>query len=393
MRIMGLIPSLVIPPEAMVPMSLLGEIPAGRPGGAEERAEACITVSFEALDIPRNARCFALRVRGDSMINAHIVDGDLVILELKPPHDGAIVAALIDGEAVLKRYMVRDGKPYLRAENSRYKELTPAQELVIQGVLRARGSQSGSVAAMIVHLDADAFYASVEQAADVKLLGKAMAVGGQRRGIIASASYEARKFGVYTPMPTARARKICPKLIVVPGDYQKYEQFSRFMFSFAEDFTPTIERGFRKYGNDHSAIVGGFSTFQARSALAEVAKVLGVSDRDICRVTEHLPHTSADGIAEALQNGIESREACFQEEPYSSAIRLAGILDGFPRHPKMHPCGVVISRDRIHEHTPTFPAAKNPRLASRPLQHGGLRAGWAGQARHPRAGGPVGHPR
>ena len=61
---------------------------------------------------------------------------------------------------------------------------------------------------VIVHLDADAFFAAVEQAADPKLRGKAIAVGGERRGIIASASYEARKFGVYTPMPTVRARKL-----------------------------------------------------------------------------------------------------------------------------------------------------------------------------------------
>ena len=65
----------------------------------------------------------------------------------------------------------------------------------------------------IVHLDADAFFASVEQAANVSLRGKPIAVGGERRGIIASASYEARKLGVYTPMPTARARKLCPKQI------------------------------------------------------------------------------------------------------------------------------------------------------------------------------------
>ncbi len=60
---------------------------------------------------------------------------------------------------------------------------------------------------VIVHLDADAFFAAVEQAADPKLRGKAIAVGGERRGIIASASYEARKFGVYTPMPTVRGER------------------------------------------------------------------------------------------------------------------------------------------------------------------------------------------
>ena len=94
---------------------------------------------------------------------------------------------------------------------------------------------------MIVHLDADAYFASVEQAADPTLRGRAIAVGGEKRGIIASASYEARKLGIYTPMPTARARKLCPKLIVLPGDFEKYERFSRFMFSYAFDFTPDVE--------------------------------------------------------------------------------------------------------------------------------------------------------
>src|SRR5438105_11034877 len=93
----------------------------------------------------------------------------------------------------------------------------------------------------IVHLDADAFFASVEQASDVRLRGRPIAVGGEKRGIIASASYEARKFGVFTPMPTVRARKLCPKLIVLPGDFEKYERFSRWMFSYAQDFTPDVE--------------------------------------------------------------------------------------------------------------------------------------------------------
>src|SRR5512136_3510037 len=95
----------------------------------------------------------------------------------------------------------------------------------------------------IVHLDADAFFASVEQAADPRLRGKPVAVGGEKRGIIASASYEARKFGIYTPMPTALARRLCPKLILLPGHFEKYELFSRLMFSYAYDFTPEVEIG------------------------------------------------------------------------------------------------------------------------------------------------------
>src|SRR3974390_3565679 len=95
----------------------------------------------------------------------------------------------------------------------------------------------------IVHLDADAFFASVEQASDPRLRGKPIAVGGEKRGIIASASYEARKFGIYTPMPTALARRLCPRLILLPGDFEKYELFSRLMFSYAYDFTPDVEIG------------------------------------------------------------------------------------------------------------------------------------------------------
>src|SRR6476659_441440 len=94
----------------------------------------------------------------------------------------------------------------------------------------------------IVLIVADAFFAAVEQAADPTLRGKPIAVGGEKRGIIASASYEARRFGVYTPMPTVQARKLCPKLIVVPGDFERYEQFSNWMFGYCYDFTPDVEQ-------------------------------------------------------------------------------------------------------------------------------------------------------
>jgi len=70
------------------------------------------------------------------MIGAHIVDGDIVILEdTKEVQDGDIVAALIDGETSLKRYVVERGRPYLKAENPCYPDLVPARELKIQGVM------------------------------------------------------------------------------------------------------------------------------------------------------------------------------------------------------------------------------------------------------------------
>jgi DNA polymerase-4 len=94
-----------------------------------------------------------------------------------------------------------------------------------------------------VHLDADAFFVGCEVASEPRLRGKAVAVGGMKRGIIASASYEARRMGIYTPMPTARALKIYPHLVVLPGDYEKYEHFSRLMFSLVHDYTPVVEVG------------------------------------------------------------------------------------------------------------------------------------------------------
>ena len=102
-------------------------------------------------------------------------------------------------------------------------------------------TESRNQSRSIIHLDADAFFASVEQAADSRLRGKPIAVGGESRGVIAAASYEARQFGVLTAMPTSRARKLCPQLIVLPGDFDKYEQFSRWMFSYVYDFTPDVE--------------------------------------------------------------------------------------------------------------------------------------------------------
>ena len=71
------------------------------------------------------------------MIDAHIQEGDVVVLEYREPRDGDVVAALIDGETTLKRFLLNDGKPYLKAENPNYPDLIPARELVVQGVVVA----------------------------------------------------------------------------------------------------------------------------------------------------------------------------------------------------------------------------------------------------------------
>ncbi|MCF7786763.1 MAG: hypothetical protein K9N47_11620 [Prosthecobacter sp.] len=115
----------------------LGSIIAGRPEVQEGRVEGCMDIDSATLQLPKNARTFALKVRGDSMRNAAILEGDIVIMKLRETKHGDIVAALIDGETTLKRFVVQGGMPYLRASNPKCPDLIPARELVIQGVLIA----------------------------------------------------------------------------------------------------------------------------------------------------------------------------------------------------------------------------------------------------------------
>jgi repressor LexA len=119
---------------AMVEIPIYGTIPAGLPADERQQADGCISVDVETLRLPKGARVFALKVRGESMTGAGILSGDVVVLEFREPHNGEVVAALIDGETTLKRYVVQRGKPFLKAENPRFPNLIPAQELVIQGV-------------------------------------------------------------------------------------------------------------------------------------------------------------------------------------------------------------------------------------------------------------------
>src|SRR5512135_2160398 len=80
----------------------------------------------------------------------------------------------------------------------------------------------------ILHIDLDSFFVSVELLDKPELRGKAVAVGGaaDQRGVIASASYEARKFGVHSALPTRTALQLCPELVVLPGRHDLYSQQS-----------------------------------------------------------------------------------------------------------------------------------------------------------------------
>lgn len=99
-------------------------------------------------------------------------------------------------------------------------------------------------ARIIFHLDMNCFYASVEQALNPKLKGKAIAVAGnpqERRGILVTCSYEARAKGVYTTMPVWEAKQKCPEIILLPPNFDAYRKASKAMFDILRQYTPLVE--------------------------------------------------------------------------------------------------------------------------------------------------------
>src|SRR5690606_15222518 len=94
----------------------------------------------------------------------------------------------------------------------------------------------------IIHIDMDAFYASVEQLDNPKLRGKPLAVGGsEQRGVVAAASYEARKFGVRSAMSGVSAKRNCPQLIFVPPRFERYREISKQIREIFFEYTDLVE--------------------------------------------------------------------------------------------------------------------------------------------------------
>ncbi|MDP2932381.1 MAG: DNA polymerase IV, partial [Chloroflexota bacterium] len=99
------------------------------------------------------------------------------------------------------------------------------------------------MARTIMHIDLDAFFVSVEQVENPRLKGKPVVVGGRpdRRGVVATASYEARKFGIHSAMPLATAYRLCPQAIFIEGSYHKYRDASAKFMAILADFSPFLE--------------------------------------------------------------------------------------------------------------------------------------------------------
>ncbi len=119
-------------------MPVFGTIPAGLPAMQEQTPDETLSVNPSVFGIKRASadRLWALRVQGDSMIDAHIMDGDLVVLERRDPREGDIIAALVDETTTtLKRLVHVRGRAVLRAENKRYRDIVPERRLESQGVV------------------------------------------------------------------------------------------------------------------------------------------------------------------------------------------------------------------------------------------------------------------
>jgi DNA polymerase-4 len=96
---------------------------------------------------------------------------------------------------------------------------------------------------MILHVDMDAFYASIEERDDPRLVGRPVIVAGtpQQRGVVAAANYEVRRFGMHSAMPTATAMRLCPQAIVLPVRMQHYADVSSEIRAILERYTPLVE--------------------------------------------------------------------------------------------------------------------------------------------------------
>jgi repressor LexA len=120
--------------EHLFTIPVYGTIPAGLPADNAQHADETIRLDPAMFRLRSANGLFALHVRGDSMIDAQIADGDIALLKQDEPRPGQIVAALIDGASTLKR-LIREGRrTFLRAENKRYRDLIPTEALTIQGV-------------------------------------------------------------------------------------------------------------------------------------------------------------------------------------------------------------------------------------------------------------------
>jgi DNA polymerase-4 len=123
----------------------------------------------------------------------------------------------------------------------------------------------------ITHIDLDSFFVSVERRSNPKLLGIPVAIGGaSERGVVASCSYEARKYGVHSAMPGKLAKQLCPELLFLKGDYDSYSKASNEVTQIIEDAVPLFEKtSIDEFYMDMTGMDQFFGTFKYAKELRE----------------------------------------------------------------------------------------------------------------------------
>ena len=185
---------------------------------------------------------------------------------------------------------------------------------------------------VILHVDMDAFYASIEQRDNPELRGKPVVVGGDTRGVVAAASYESREFGIRSAMPMAEARRRCPNLVRVAPRMDHYQSVSRQIFGVFNEFTPLVE---------------GLSLDEAFLDVTSSRRLFG----------------SGNNIAAAVKERIRERTgltASVGVAPNKLVAKIASDLD--------KPDGlVIVTADRVHAVLDPLPVAVIPGIGKRTL--------------------------
>jgi DNA polymerase-4 len=156
---------------------------------------------------------------------------------------------------------------------------------------------------VVLCLDMDAFFASVECALDPTLKGRPVVVGGhpEGRGVVTSATYEARRYGIHAAMPTAQARRLCPHAVFVPSHFEAYRRASRQVQAILKDLSPWVEMA-----SIDEAFLELTGTEQALGAPLEVARGLKA------RIRRELDLPCSIGLA---VNKLVAKVACSESKP------------------------------------------------------------------------------
>jgi DNA polymerase IV len=176
---------------------------------------------------------------------------------------------------------------------------------------------------LILHVDADAFFASVEQALHPELKGRAVIVGGSDRGVVSAASYGARRFGVHSAMPIVQARKLCPHAVFLDPNFHAYSDFSHRMFGIMRKYSPLVEA--TSVDEGYVDITGTLRLHQAQP--------WEVAHRLLCEIRSTLDINVSGGLAGTrtwakMATGLAKPNGLLYLEQGGAAVVLGGLSVG-----------------------------------------------------------------